>query len=159
MTRDTALEPMDATDHEILAALRTLWSRTDPCPAELVDRVGFALTVREMHAEVARLIEQPTTLTRAAVTDPTEARTVSFSTEELSIMVTLSDVGRDRARIDGWLTWAGAEVEVTAVDGSTHHAVADDSGRFVLEDLPRGQTRLLVRCDDRRPVVTPSFEV
>lgn len=159
MSRDTALEPMDSTDHEILQRLRDMWSRTDPCPGDLVDRIGFALTVRELHAEVARLTEQPLALTRAAVTDPTEARTVSFSTDELSIMVTLSEVGRDRARLDGWLTWGGAEVEVTTAEGDTLQVRADGSGRFVVEDLPHGQTRLLVRDEDRRPVITPSFEV
>lgn len=159
MSRDTALEPMDSTDHEILDALRAMWSRADPCPAGLVDRIGFALTVRELHAEVARLTEQPLALTRAAITDPTEARTVSFSTDDLSIMVTLSEVGRDRARLDGWLTWGGAEVEVVPARGTAQHVRADGSGRFVVEDLPHGQTRLLVRDADRRPVITPSFEV
>lgn len=159
MSRDTALERMDSTDDEILQALQALWSRTDPCPADLVDRIGFALTVRELHAEVARLTEQPFALTRAAVSDPTEARTVSFSTDELSIMVTLSEVGRDRARLDGWLTWGDAQVEVTTADGTSLHVRADGSGRFVVDDLPHGQTRLLVRDEDRRPVVTPGFEV
>lgn len=159
MSRDTALEPMDSTDHEILERLRALWSRTDPCPADLVDRIGFALTVRELHAEVARLTEQPLALTRAAVTGPTEARTVSFSTDELSIMVSLSEVGRDRARLDGWLTWGGAEVVVTTADGTTLTVRSDGSGRFVADDLAHGQTQLLVRGEGRRPVITPSFEV
>ncbi|MFK5645605.1 carboxypeptidase regulatory-like domain-containing protein [Ornithinimicrobium sp. LYQ121] len=157
MTKDTAAEPLDAQDEEILAALRELYSRADPCPADLVDRVGFALTVRQLHAEVAQLTDQYVP-TRGLGT-PTEARTISFSTDELGIMLTVTHAGRDRSRLDGWLTWGGAVVQVTSADGSVRETTADDDGRFVLDELPRGQTRLLVSNEGSRPVVTPGFTI
>jgi hypothetical protein len=157
MTRDTATEPLDGLDEEILAAVRELYSRADPCPADLVDRVGFALTVQQLHAEVAQLTDQyvPT----RGLDTPTEARTISFSTDELGIMLTVTHAGRDLSRLDGWLTWGGAQVQVTSADGSVHETTADADGRFVLDDLPQGQTRILVRKDGARPVVTPGFTI
>ena len=90
---------------------------------------------------------------------PTEARTISFSTDELGIMLTVTHAGRELSRLDGWLTWGGAQVQVTSADGSVHETTADADGRFVLDDLPQGQTRILVRKDGARPVVTPGFTI
>ena len=73
------------------------------------------------------------------------------------IMLTVSEAGPGRARIDGWLTGGGAEVELTGPEGAPISTVADVDGRFVLDGVPRGAARLLVRRGQERPVLTPTF--
>lgn len=157
MTTIPGMQPFDATDAAILRELREIQARIDPCPAGLVERITFALTVQALHAEVAELTSTAGLLTRAAVEDAEEAVTVTFSAESMSIMLTVSDAGPGRARIDGWLTGGGAEVELTGPDGATTRTLADPDGRFVLDAVPRGAARLLVRRGQERPVLTPTF--
>lgn len=151
------MQPFDATDAAILRELREIQSRTDPCPAGLVEQITFALTVQALQAEVAELTSTAGVLTRAAVEDADEAVTVTFSAESVSIMLTVSEAGPGRARIDGWLTGGGAEVELTGPEGAPISTVADVDGRFVLDGVPRGAARLLVRRGQERPVLTPTF--
>lgn len=157
MTTLPGMQPFDATDAAILRELREIQSRVDPCPAGLVDQITFALTVQALQAEVAELTSTAGLLTRARAEDADEAVTVTFSTDSVSIMLTVSDAGAGRARIDGWLTCGSAELELSGPDGSTTAAVADPDGRFVIDQLPRGAARLLVRRDHERPVLTPTF--
>lgn len=156
----TELESLDRTDYIILADLREMYSRVDPAPANLTERIKFALTVQALQAEVAELTSTELALTRGQP-EPDETSTVTFSTEAMSIMLTLSASGASTARVDGWLTCGRADVELTVGDGKVLHAVADEGGRFVFDDVPPGQARLLVRGHDgsSRPVITPAFTI
>lgn len=150
--------PMDQRDVELLGQVRALFGRLDPVPAGLTERVKFALTVQALHAEVAELVA----LAPALVRGPTQAETVpavSFRTDSLSIMLTVTASGPGPARIDGWLTCGAATVEVTGSDGVVREGSADEGGRFVVDDVPRGTARLLVHQVDARPVITPEFTV
>lgn len=155
---DTGLQPFDSTDEAILRELRETASRLDPCPADLAERVKFALTVQALQAEVAELTLQAELVSRTFATqEPAEATTVTYSTEGLSIMVTTSRDGLGRSRIDGWLTCGPAEVELDLGRSGRRTVDADAGGRFVLADLPPGPAHLLVRPAQGRPVVTPQF--
>jgi hypothetical protein len=155
---EMGLEPLDSTDEAILRELREVAGRLDPCPADLAERIKFALTVQALQAEVAELTSQPELVSRSAATqEPAEATTVTYSTEGLSIMITFSREGAGRARIDGWLTCGSAEVELDLGQHGTRTVVTDGDGRFVLPDLPHGVAHLLVRPSQGRPVVTPPF--
>jgi hypothetical protein len=154
---ETWLEPFDDTDAAVLRELREVVSRLDPCPADLTERIAFALTVQALQAEVAELTSQPELVSRGFANDPAEATTVTFSTESLSIMVTVTPEGRSRARLDGWLTCGAADVELDLGEGGSRAVAADEDGRFVLADLPRGGARLTVRPPGGRPVITPQF--
>ena len=89
---------------------------------------------------------------RGEVTD-----SVTFTSGSLSLMVT-TVVSAHHVRIDGWVTSAGAEVDAVA-EGVTRTVVADEAGRFSLDDVPRGHVHFVVRREGYRPVITPSMEV
>ena len=155
---DTATEPFDSTDEALLRELRETAARLDPCPADLTERIKFALTVQALQAEVAELTSQAGLVSRSSATqEPAEATTVTYSTDSLSIMVSVSREGTGRARLDGWVTCGPAEVELDLAEDGTRRVTADGDGRFVLTDLPHGLAHLLVRPAQGRPVVTPQF--
>ena len=74
-------------------------------------------------------------------------------------MINLTRIGKLH-RIDGWLAPAGEyEVEMRVADEGTFSTVADEGGRFVLENVPCGTTQILVHLGEgprRRTVVTPT---
>lgn len=151
--------PLDADDEALLRDLSEVVRRLDPCPASLAERVKFTLTVQALHAEVAELTAQPALVSRALGDDPAEASTVTFSTDSLSIMVSVAPSGAGHARIDGWLTCGTADVRLDTDAGDEMHVQADHDGRFVIEEVPRGGARLLVSHEGARPVITPTFSV
>lgn len=152
-------EPLNETDEAVLRELREVVGRLDPCPATLAEQVKFALTVQALQAEVAELTAQPELVSRSFGDDPAEATTVTFSTDSLSIMVSVVPTTAERARIDGWLTCGRADVQLDTDDGQELHVQADADGRFVIEGVPRGGARMLVRGEGARPVITPTFTV
>lgn len=156
---DTALQPLDEVDEGILRELREVLGRLDPCPGDLADEVKFALTVKALQAEVAELTTEAGLVSRAR-DDVDEATTVTFSTDSLSIMITIAATGTGRARIDGWLTCGSAEVRLEGAEGEPLTTTADSDGRFVLTEVPRGAARLLVHpAEGGRPVITPQFTI
>lgn len=160
---DLADRPFDEVDEAILRELREVASRLDPCPADLTDRIGFALTVQALQAEVAELTSQAELVSRSSSPspslEPAEATTVTFSAAGMSIMIAASPAPDGRATIDGWLTAGPAEVELDMGEAGTRTVEADADGRFVIPDVPRGTAHLLVRPASGRPVITPQFTI
>lgn len=161
---------LDTVDLHALDRLRALWEEADPVPAGLTDRVRFAISLGDLEAEVARLQREgvPELLARgdARLDDAQRARTVTFTSDSVTTMVTITDVGAPGAggtvRVDGWSSpGAGLRVELrTGTD--THETVADDHGRFVLDGVPHGMAQLVLRPapgTDGPTVVTPAIEV
>jgi len=101
------LAPLDEADAAVLDRLASVWGRLDPVPADLVDRIGLALTLDALHAEVAELrrIASPALAVRADEAS-IEAETITFTTVVLKVMITVHAEG-DHVRIDGWATPAG----------------------------------------------------
>ncbi|MFK5582281.1 carboxypeptidase regulatory-like domain-containing protein [Serinicoccus sp. LYQ131] len=149
---------LDAADLSLLEELRETVDRVDPCPAGLGERVKFALTVQSLHAQVAELTRGEGALTRGADDEPDRMATMTFSTDSVSIMVTVTEEDPDLTRIDGWLTCERAEVELVR-PGGTEQRVSVSDGRFVLTGVPAGSARLVVHLEDARPVVTPTFSL
>ena len=145
-------ELLDATDERILNRLASLYSAIDPVPSDLLERIDFSLAVAELEADIAELTRGELVGVRGEVTD-----SVTFTSGSLSLMVT-TVVSAHHVRIDGWVTSAGAEVDAVA-EGVTRTVVADDAGRFSIDDLPRGHVHFVVRREGYRPVITPSIEV
>jgi hypothetical protein len=75
-------------------------------------------------------------------------------------MVTISPVGPERVRVDGWLDPKGtAAVELRTVE-ETFIASADNQGRFVFADVPRGFGQFIIRPGEgRTAVITPSIQL
>lgn len=150
-------EPLDETDAAILADLRRLYTAADPMPVSLVDRVQFALALEDVDVEVARLAEQYE-LPFGARGD--ETRTVTFDSDSLTVMVSITEDSEGTLRLDGWLAPPGPHrIEVRTEHGQ-RVAEADAEGRFAVDGVPHGMAQLVVQplpgAGNMKAVVTPS---
>ena len=148
----SAEQPLDALDEAVLDELAALYAALDPVPADLTERIGFALAVAELEAEIAELSRGELVGVRGEETD-----SVTFTSGSLSLMITTVASSR-HVRVDGWVTSPDAVVDVVA-EGVTRTATADAQGRFSIDELPRGRAHFVVRRDGFRPVITPSIEI
>lgn len=163
-----AHEPLDEVDDAVLEQLAEAWTASDPVPPGLVERIQFELTLDALHAEVATLTQLDLAASGArsgaGAASSTEAvRTITFTAEALTAMVTLSPQADGTVRVDGWIApGAGMLVEVLLADGArrTH---ADDDGRFVVEALPAGLAKFALHGSDSsgdpHTVVSPTIEL
>lgn len=161
------IEAIDPTDLGHLAAIRGLFSRADPMPADLTERLKFAITVQALHAEIAELTDNALLAIRGGArpseeVEPTPTESVTFTAASVSLMVSATPGDEDRVRIDGWVTSPGAHVDVVT-SGGTSSVVSDENGRFVLDDLPHGPVHFVIRIDandeESRPVITPTIQI
>jgi len=164
-TPDDGLAPLDATDFALLAEIRDTVELLDPMPADLVQRVQFALELEALDIEVSRLVGADRDADVVGARGDELSRTITFDSDSLTIMIRISSAAADTVRMDGWLAPPAAhEVEVRTLGGSLR-LCADEEGRFVIEAIPRGVTQIVVRTSanqpdaDGRTVVTPSIVV
>ncbi|MGW6935116.1 carboxypeptidase regulatory-like domain-containing protein [Lentzea sp. NPDC054927] len=145
-------------DTAVLSELNRLVDELDPPPADLVDRVKFAIALESLDVEVARWERAGS----FAGVRGGQTGTITFTVDNLTLMVNFTSTG-SRHRIDGWLVPAGEHtVEVRVADHQSSLTQADDGGRFVLSDVPTGTTQILVhlvnsRGEPGRTVVTPTI--
>jgi hypothetical protein len=158
---DFAAGEIDATDTEILRRTAAIYEALDPVPAGLVDRIQFGITLDALHAELAEL-QRSSELAGVRSDGAAEAQTVTFTSANMTTMVTVTATSADHARIDGWIApGGGVGVEVRTVDGAMS-TTADDDGRFVFEAVARGLVQFVLRPPEgvaQPPVVTPSIEI
>jgi hypothetical protein len=133
---------LDERDEEVLGLLRECHEALDPMPESVVQRSLFAIALQDLDAEVFRLAEQDA-LAAVGVRGE-EARVVTFDSDSLTVMIRISQQS-STVRIDGWL----APPESCRVELRTGERVistgADEEGRFVLDEIPRGLAQLVVR--------------
>jgi hypothetical protein len=147
------------TDERLLTGLRDMWLAADPAPADLAERVLFtlgldALQPGDLEFELLRLCD---VLEPAGARGHETARTVTFSGDSLTVMVTLSEDGPTARRLDGWITPAGElRVQLRTDDGRVE-TVADAGGRFAFADLRSGLIQLVLYSIEGRRVVTPAL--
>lgn len=152
---------LDTHDEEVMARLGGLVRVLDPVPDDLVDRVGMALTMEALHAEIAHLERMPAALTAVRSEEASiEADTITFTTDVLTVMVSLHDEG-GRVRLDGWLAPAAALAVEVHQGAAMVATTSDEDGRFSVEGLDHAPTRLVLRRPDApdSPVVTPQVEI
>jgi hypothetical protein len=169
--------PLDDTDSVVLDAVRALHARIDPVPSGLTDRIKFELTLAALHAEIAELSRVSLAGVREDTIHYAPTESVTFTSSTLSLMVTFGPAGEgvdpDTVRIDGWVTGDPASVELRLGDAS-YTATPDEHGRFVIESVPHGSARFVLRPlagsgadgspgthehPGERAVITPSIEV
>jgi hypothetical protein len=154
---ESADAPLDELDAAILDELAATYSLVDPPPPDLHDRVTFAIAVRDLDAEMARLTED--VLVGSGARGGERPRTVTFDSTSLTVMVTVVVLPGGRRRVDGWLAPPGplrVEMRTAGSRDPTHSVTADDTGRFVVEAVPPGLAQLIVRlAAPDRTVVTP----
>ena len=148
------------SDDELMSEVARLVNELDPPPPGLVERAQFAVAIDaidDIELEVARWSDNRTL---AGVRGGLPG-TITFFVGDLTVMVNVTRTG-ERQRIDGWLVPAGAHgVEVRVADHGSTTTTADEGGRFVLTEVPRGTTQLLVRmnAEQSRTVVTPTVDL
>jgi hypothetical protein len=153
---------LDDLDADILGRVARLHARLDPPPADLDERVRFAIALEHIDVEVSRLAAEELVGSGARGVDRT--RTVTFDSASLTIMVSVADAGTRGVRLDGWLAPAAPlRVELRIHGGSSRSVLADDVGRFVFDGVAHGLAQLLVHpvpgcgVDLAAIVVTPSL--
>jgi hypothetical protein len=157
-----AAEQLDSADAALLNSLRAFYDEHDPVPDGLVERIQFELTLDALHAEIATLItmDLAASSVRSAATEA--VRTITFTSESLTTMVTLTPQPNGTVRVDGWASpGAQLRVEVLLPDGP-RETYADSDGRFVFDDLPMGLAKFALhvpRGSEFATVLSPTIEL
>jgi hypothetical protein len=152
--------PLDDLDLAILAELREALETADPMPADLDERVRFALTVQALRAEIAELERVPAEPVGVRTVDYTRVHTVTFTSESLTAVVTITPLDHESARLDGWVEGAAREVEIRERSRAATTGV-DKDGRFAFPKVERGLAQFVFRLDgdSAAPVITPALEI
>lgn len=153
----SANDPLDPADDAALADIRRHWEALDPVPADLVERVRFAVALSTVDTELLRLIE---TESLAAVRGDERTRLITFGGDTMTIMVNVSPNDDGSARLDGWLSPpAACAIELRTSRGPLR-TEADGDGRFALAAVPAGGVQLVATPPGSgRTVTTPAFSV
>lgn len=156
-----ALGEIDDQDLRALATLRTILQASDPVPSGLAERAKFAMSVAALEAEVAEITTTTAELAGVRSTQYDRAGTITFSSDQLSAMITIEMVDGGSARLSGWVTTGPTHVELRE-RSRTQETTTDDAGRFTFASVERGLVHLVMRrLDDpgSRPVITPAIEI
>jgi hypothetical protein len=158
---------LDEVDAAILGQLQAAYALADPPPADLDERVRFAIALTAVDIEVARLQED--LLVGSGARSGERARTITFDAQSLTILVSVMDLPDGLVRLDGWLAPpAPRRVELRmgtppGPEAPSRLVTADDRGRFVFADVGRGLAQLVVHpapgaaAGPGTSVVTPSW--
>jgi hypothetical protein len=159
---ELAGQPLDPSDFALLNFLRAYYDEHDPVPDGLVERIQFELTLDALHAELATLMQMDMAGAGVRSAAPEAVRTITFTSESLTTMVTLTPQPDGTVRVDGWATpAAGIRVELLLPAGP-RETYADDDGRFVFEDVPSGLAKFVVylpRGEEFSIVLSPTIEL
>lgn len=155
--------PIDERDVAALAMLRRIYEVGDPVPPSLIDRIKFAITLDDLEAEVAQLQRESSSELVARSEDPLKARTITFTSESLTTMVTITPLATGGVRLDGWAAPGGFLHVELRIGEVTRHVTADEDGRFVFEEVSHGLAQLVLRQNESgvgdHPVITPAVEI
>lgn len=157
-----AAEELDPSDFALLNSIRSSYDEHDPAPEGLVERIQFEITLDALHTEVATLtqLDMAASGTRSTATEA--VRTITFSSESLTTMVTLTPLDDGTVRVDGWAApGAGIRVDVLLHDGP-RSTYADEDGRFVFEGVPCGLAKFALHVPHDAQfftVLSPTIEL
>lgn len=159
---ELAAAELDSTDFALLNSLRAMYDEADPVPDGLVERIQFELTLDALEAELATLMQFDLADAGVRGTATEAVRTITFTSESLTTMVTLTPQPDNTVRVDGWAApGAGVRVEVMLPSGP-QQTFADDDGRFVFDNLPNGLAKFALHVpkdDGISTVVSPTIEL
>ncbi|MFC5826409.1 hypothetical protein [Nonomuraea insulae] len=130
-------------DQLLAEEIADVYRLIDPVPATLVERLQFALALESPEFAVLRPYEDA--VLPAGVRGGEDSRTITFDSEILTIMISVSARDDHAVRVDGWLAPPGDHLVELRTGQGAHTVRADDQGRFVLDVVPRGLSQLVVR--------------
>jgi hypothetical protein len=137
-------------DRALFADLRAMWERADPMPEDLVDRCIAAIAAEDLDFELLTLTASVSLAVRG------DAQVLECSTDDVTLVVRISDEPDGTRRIDGWSE--GVD-EVTLLTGTADRtSVVSKIGRFEFDGVPSGPVRLRLRTEGRG-FETTEFEV
>jgi hypothetical protein len=155
VTAGDPLGELDELDASILGELRAAHDRVDPPPADLDERVRFALRLAD--ADVVSVFRRTEDSLAGAGAREGGLRTIAFEAGELTILLTVSANPDGTVRLEGWLAPAAPlRVEVRLVGSLAYQAVADADGRFGVASVPLGLAQLVVHQEGGGRLVTGS---
>ena len=103
-----------------------MYDSIDPVPPGMVDRIQFALTLDALHAEVAEL-QRLTEGSFAHRAETASVYSVTFASESMTTMISVTGTSFGRVRIDGWIAPAlPVQVELRLLD---HTSTVDGAGQ------------------------------
>jgi hypothetical protein len=151
-------EPLDDVDGGILDDVQSVYSAVDPMPAELLTRVRFALDLENLDVELLRIEE----VTAVGVRGEPRGRTVTFDSEDLTLMVSVTRQPDSTLTLDCWLAPAAQNRVELRTLGERRSAATDEQGRFVFVGVSPGLAQFVVDpmpAGEGRPrsFVTPSI--
>lgn len=143
--------PIDAVDAVVLGAVRSMWDAADPMPDDLVPHIEFAIDLAAPGEEFLRVSARH----ELAGARGEQARLITFTGTEITVLVDITGNADDSVRIDGWIT-PPAQVRVELRTAArTHRTSSDTGGRFAFDAVPHGLAQLHVRAP--KGVTTPSI--
>jgi hypothetical protein len=152
---------IDDQDLHVLATLRAVVQASDPVPTGLAERAKFAMSVAALEAEIAEITTTTTELAGVRSTQYDRAGTITFSSDQLSAMITIEVADGTNARLSGWVSTGSTHIELRE-RSRTQETTTDDAGRFTFSSVERGMVHLVMRLLDHpqsRPVITPAIEI
>lgn len=139
--------PLHPEDVALLAQLAQVWDEHDPVPPDLVERSLVAIGMDDLELELLLLADRTDDLVGARGVET--ARTLTFSGESVSVMITITPSRRHRFRLDGWVApLGGGHIHVRHATGRDLDGDVDSDGRFVLQDVPAGMVQLVYQPRD-----------
>jgi hypothetical protein len=162
MYGDGDRSPTDLTpaDRTLLAELRGMWRERDPEPADLADRVVFALSLDLLEYELLRIQQQAGEL--AGARSAGRSRTLTLTGDNLTVLLGLTPTGAT-TRLDGWISGGDCVLVELRGEREVRREPADGTGRFVFEGVTPGLVQLVILpaagSSLGRPVVTPTIRV
>jgi hypothetical protein len=145
--------PQPISDDQLITALGSALRAVDPVPSSVVEAGKATYTWRTVDAELAELIGD-TALESAPVRGSRTPRILTFAAGGTTLVLEVAEHKEKRRLLGQIVAPRSAEVEVDHASGALT-VVADDLGRFRVEEFPTGPIRLSLRFpDDPSHVVT-----
>jgi hypothetical protein len=147
---DGADEPLDADDQLVLELLGQAWEAVDGPPPQLAERMQIALAAADLDAELLRLQRETEP---AGVRGDQRVRTMTFTSDSVTVMLTVTDEGAGQLRVDGWLDPQGRlrvemrchrDLAAGPAAGEAVEVFADEDGRFTATVPSAGLVQLVL---------------
>lgn len=143
----------DERDLALLGELREVLGEADPTPAGVLTAAQASFTWRTVDTELAELVDDSALAPTVGIRSSGGPRLLTFEAPTLTVVVEVSAVGEARKLVGQLVEPGAARVEVRHQGGSTE-VVADDLGRFTLDQVPAGPVSFRCELAGLAPVVT-----